>query len=289
MSTCYRFLLCSVVAGMLSALLLSPVAMAGVELQARTVHYGEQAPRIESTITRALDGSLRIDVSPAAGSSSAEPGDSEPRLSTIFRGAFGDFLIVDHSEKAFTLLDESAIEDIEARLQFTMLQLDRKMAELPPEQRRRMRDALASQAPEAEAELVETQRRRQVSGLECQLFEFRRGDELVREVWVAPWDEVDGGDELRRSLEKLQVFSSRLEQAFASVRSEALGGVQVFEAGDNPFQDFERLGGLPVKTVEYEGGQKSFETEVEKIEQRQLSPRDFLPPESYRQRPWSGE
>ena len=132
-------------------LLVPEAALAGVELRSQTTHYSQDPPRVESTITRAHDGNLRIDISDTEASA--------VRLSTVSRGAFGDFLIVDHAENAFTLLDESAIEDLEARLQFTMLQLDKKMAELPPEQRRRMQQALASQEAEPEPDLVETDRR----------------------------------------------------------------------------------------------------------------------------------
>ena len=293
MSTCYRFPSRSVFCGsvlarliLASALLAPPLlvpesALAGVELRSQTTHYNQDPPRVESTLTRAHNGNLRIDISDTEA--------SDVRLSTISRGAFGDFLIVDHGEEAFTLLDEAAIEDLEARLQFTMLQLDKKMAELPPEQRRRMREALASQEAEPEPDLVETDRRQEIEGLDCRLFEFRRGEVLVREVWVASWDQVAEGAELKKSLENLQGFSQRLEQAFASVRSEALGGAQIFDLGDNPFKDFERFGGLPVLTVEFEGGKKSFETKVETIEARPLTQRDFLPPESFRQRAWGSQ
>ncbi|MEM1178221.1 MAG: hypothetical protein AAGM22_07755 [Acidobacteriota bacterium] len=284
MPRCYRLLWIFVLLGPLAVL--PAVADAGVILRTTTTYHAEKPPRTEVTSTKAHAGSLRIDV--------AKPGDGEAAEgdalhSTIFRGAFGDFLIVDHGDRVFTVLDDQAIKDLEAQLQYTMLQLDRQMAELPPEQRRKMREALKGGEVKAEPEMVKTDKVEERGGLSCQLYEFRRGEELVRAVWVAPWDEVTGGKELRAALEGMQGFNARLEEAFKSIKSEALGGAQVFDFGPNPFQGFDRFDGLPVHTVEYENGEPSFETSVVATEEVELNQADFVPPSNYQRRSWAGE
>ncbi|MEM8994043.1 MAG: hypothetical protein AAGF23_04545 [Acidobacteriota bacterium] len=281
MPRCYRLLLTSAVAVGLVFALPSGV-YAGAVLQATTTYHAEKPPRVEGTTTLAHDGYLRIDVETT--------GDGQTALhDTIYRGVFGDFLLVDHGDKAFTLLDRDAISDLEAQLQYTMLQLDRQMAELPVEQRRRMRDALASPPAQSAPDVVKTETVEERAGVACRLYEFRRGDEVVKTVWVAPWDEVPGGAELRRALEGLRDFTARLKEALQSVRSEALGGAQVFDIGSNPFEDFDALGGLPVHTTEFEDGKPTFETAINAFSERSMTPADFLPPPSYKQRAWASE
>ncbi|MEM6794352.1 MAG: hypothetical protein AAF725_10235 [Acidobacteriota bacterium] len=261
---------------LLATTLWAGAAFAGVELRSVTTDHSGAEPKTDRSVTLAVNGNLRINALGA---------DGTPKNSTIFRGELGDFLVVDYPSKSFTLMDDQAIEDLKAQLEFTMLQLDRQMAELAPEQRQKMRDSLRPPEP-AESKLVDTGKTAEKSGFDCRLFEVREGETVTRQIWVASWDQVEEGEQLKKSLLGFDAFTTNLSDAFKEIRSNALGGAQIFDlGGTNPFDDFQRLGGLPVHTIELEGGEPTFETRIEEvIERADLDNRSFHPPQDFKRR-----
>lgn len=261
--------------------LLSAPIVADVEIRSTTTDHSADPARRDQGATLVSDGNLRTQLE-------IQQGDSKRLNTTIYRGDSKDFLVVDHRGKTFTQFDEAGIEELKAQLGYSMLQLDQKLADMPLEQRKLFQQSLQASAPKP-TRVIATEDIAEKSGFTCKRVEVRAGDELVREVWVASWDQIPEGDAVRNAMEGLETFFMDLNQAFESITSSALGGAKVFDLGDNPVQDLSRLGGLPIVTRNFQQGKLVTETVVEKITPRSLEKSDFAAPPNYQRRSVTGQ
>ena len=267
-----------------AAVLAVPAALAhaGALFELETSHYGGSA-ETERHVFAAEGKNIKMDSAQGAGSSDPDQ--------IIYRGDRGDMLVIDNDERSYMIMDEKAIaamrrmmgggggggsDGMEAMIQ-------EALKNVPEEQRaaieQMMREQMKAQMPsgsEAPAsvqkvEYRETGERAEQAGYPSTKYEAVRGDEVIRELWITDWDNVDGGDEARDAFRAMAEFWSK---AFGD-----LPGMQE----ENPIEIFEKADGFPVLVREFSSGQLESESVLKNATQRDFEPADFEPPAGYEQ------
>lgn len=262
---------------LIAALAAAPLA-AGVVVEVETRDLTQPSAAAKTGRMTVEGRQLRMDLDAAAGST--------PEHSMIFRGESREMVVVDHSEKAYFVIDEETVSGLANQMSAAMQQMEQAIAQLPPEQRAMAEKMMKGKLPQQQAakpafttEVRPTSERAERQGYPCRKFEVLRNGQVVRELWVADWGTVGLAPEDLAVVEDLGAF---FEKAFASIRG-ALPGVGL-EAPET-FKEMSKLGGVPVEAVEYRGGKPVGEMKLRSIQKD--SPADaalFEPPEGYRQR-----
>ena len=265
----------------------------GLEIHVLAIdHQGKEAREQESTLVVAGE-KLRMEPRSAAerDSEGEEAGKSragekaEPTgTATMFRGERDFFMVVNHDQRVFTVVDQEAIDFLAEEVRHAMRQMDEEIAALPPEQRRLMMIAMLSDdAPPPETRVVRTEDEAEKGGFDCVRYEVFEDEEKVREVWVADWDQLPRAADLRTTLVGLEGFFTRVTAAFEDVTS-SLTGLPAMELGGSPFQDLKMMGGFPVLSRDFEDGRLVAETLVVSVAETIVPMASFSPPETYERR-----
>ncbi len=234
-------------------------------------------------------GILRLDQGNLAMDLNLEPGAEKGKSTAIFQGGPGHFLVVNHEEQFYSVMDDEAIQAMAEELENAMMMLDEKMAGLPPEQRKLLRDSLmGDQKRKAKTKVVNTGEVATKAGFSTRKMEVRRGDELLREVWVVDWSQVPEGEQIKSTLLGLEGFFLKIQKIFDSITAGSLGGAKPFDMGESPFQDLAELNGFPVLTRNYDAGKVVMETRVDSIDESKIPETAFQPPNGYSRRTMSG-
>ncbi|MEM8929691.1 MAG: hypothetical protein AAGE94_00860 [Acidobacteriota bacterium] len=288
----YRTFLVGALFALLPSLLLAPATFAdspppatvdGLQVAMTTTDYSTDPPRVDQGSMRVAGGDVVIDLTIRADG-------TEAQHTTIYRGDQREFLVVDHAKKQFTVLDPASIDTLIQHIEAAVSAIDDQVANLPPEQQEIVRKALAEDRTVAPTEVRRTNDTGRQQGFNCARYEVWRGPNRLREAWVANWLQIPHAVELKNALSNLDGFFVHLTEAFAKVQSSALGGMPIFDLGDdNPFRDLQAMGGFPVVTRNFENDLVTTETVVRSIEAATL-PRDFAtPPEGYQRQELASE
>ncbi len=261
------------VVGLLAAM----PSLAGVVYEIEvTDRDASQSP--ESVQTSVQDGQLKMQM---------HSKDNEGEM--IFRGDRREMIMVDHDERAYTVIDQQTIAEIGAK----MSEAERMMAEalknVPPEQRpmmeRMMKQRMPQQsaAPRAPITLEKTGETATHNGYPCVRYDVIRGGRAIRELWVTDWDNVEGAEEVVKVFQDMAEFMSGMLEALPQMG----GRGPVVE--ENMFEYMNRLDGFPVVTRELSsGGEVTSESELRSVERQSLDPAVFEPPAGYKARSLMG-
>ena len=260
------------------------VARAGVEVELVSLDYrstAEGSQAVEHTgFMRMQDGNLWMDLGLG----------QDGETTSIYRAEDQSLLLVDHSRKTYSVMDERAIELITDEMQLAMMNLDQRMARLPPEQRKLLQDAFKGDTPDRLASKVEaTPEVATVSGFSTRKFDVFQGEEKIREVWVVDWSRVPEEKEVLRCLEGVDSLFRRLKSAYESVASATLGGARPFELGESPFADLQAMNGFPVRTRNFRDGKLLSETRVVALNKKTFESDSFKAPAGYEKKVMRGE
>jgi len=261
-------------AALLSLFLLAGSAQAGVALDmVRTDSSGEETERNEIF---AQSGMLRID-------SGGGPFSSD--VSMIFLG--DRFLVVDHDEKSYIIMDETMLDAVSSKISEAMKQMEAQLASMPPEQRAMAEQMMQSQMPGMMGEQESTPMRVEVigpgewRGRACTRYAVFDGPEKAQDVCSAPLDQVDGAADMMEAFHGMAKFVKKL--------TESLPGPLAASISDNPGAVMEQIEGFPVHSVEYQYGQASGEVSLESIKEQELDASVFDAPDGYKlQDPFAG-
>lgn len=264
--------------------LAATVAQAGVEVELTSKDYRSAAAGAEpdgrAGAMRMQDGNLWMDLGLGESGKNA----------SIYRAADKSLLVIDHERKTYSVMDDKAIGMIVDEMQLAMMQLDQRMAQLPPEQRQLLQGALKGDPRSRLPHKVErTSEVATVSGFATRKFDVFQGEEKIREVWVAEWSKVPESQDVLRSLQGVDELFRSMKAAFDSVASGVLGGARPFDVGESPFQDLQAMDGFPVRTRNYENGTLVSETEVVAIRQQTFEAETFEAPADYEKKVMRGE
>ena len=116
-------------------------------------------------------------------------------------------------------------------------------------------------------------------------YEVIEANVKVREMWVTELNNIPGGSEIVDAIREAAAFYAEMMAAFGEMAGSAGGAVFT---GGNPMESFLEIGGFPVVTRTFEGGELESETVLESVTERDLDPDAFEPPKGYRRRTMSG-
>lgn len=280
-------------------LVMAGTSFGGVEVRVASKHFNTEADKTEAGKKEGADaeksaatetaGILRLDDGNLAMDLNLEEGAERAKTTVIFQGKVEHFLVVNHEEQVYSVMDDEAIQLMAEELENAMMKLDEQMAGLPPEQRKLLRDSLVGgQARKGSTEIVNTGEVATKAGFPTRKMEVRRGDELLREVWVVDWSQVPEGEDIKSALLGLEDFFLKIQKIFDSITAGSLGGAKPFDMGDSPFQDLAKLNGFPVLTRNYQDGKLTMETRVDAVDETSIPETVFQSPSEYKRRTMSG-
>ncbi|MEE8525827.1 MAG: hypothetical protein V3T72_17975 [Thermoanaerobaculia bacterium] len=269
---------------MAGAILLASPVLAGVVFQVETTYHSGSSRPPESSQMSVEGKNMKMEILSSGKSASGDRKDE-----VIFRGDRRQMVVVDHRDKAYMVIDGEMVQQIGGQVQQAMKQVEKSLEGLDPKQREMMEKMLKRGLGQAGAgampkrsssEFRNTGERATRQGYPCVRWDVSRDGEKVRELWVTDWDNVRGGQQVVAAFQEMADFVGELMDSF----SQMAGGGNFFDAGKNPIEDFTRVGGFPVVTRSFEGGELESETVLESATERDLDPDAFEPPKGYRLR-----
>lgn len=210
-----------------------------------------------------------------------------------YKGAEARLVLVDHEDQSFIVMDEEAMAGLSGRANDAMAEMDRMIESLPPEQQAMVRRAreqggmpgmagmpgMPGMPTQPEVEVRKTGRSDTRQGFRAQEVEVFEDGMLARRLWIAPWSEIDGGDEARAALVEMGAFFEELLSSLPSLPGSPGPMVQ------NPFQHMSLEDGFPVLTQELgPDGEVESESALRSVTRRTVDPDAFEPPTGYTRR-----
>ena len=130
--------------------------------------------------------------------------------------------------------------------------------------------------PAPELDISRTGQTETKAGFTADEWEVREDGALVRRLWVAPWSEIEGGNEARDAMAGMVGFFDDFLAAMPSMPGQDGPLIR------NPFSNFDMGNGMPVLTEELSSsGQVEQQTMVTGVERRVLGSATFEPPAGY--------
>lgn len=203
----------------------------------------------------------------------------------IFRGERREMVVIDHEEKSYMIIDEAMIRSIGEQLSGVEAQMREALKNVPPEQRAMMEKMMKGRMPPQAAsparpkvELRRTSESDTRNGYPCMKYEATLDGRKVREIWVTPWDNVEGGDEAVEAFEAMAEFFAEMRDSMPRFGSDE-------NQNDNPFENMKEMNGFPVVSYEYAtDGSLESESSLSSSTRRSVDPEEFEPPSGYKLR-----
>jgi hypothetical protein len=256
----------SVAPSISALLLLSPLAYAGVVMDMVTMNVSGQ--ETERSRIYAQSGKIRME----------QVDGGETAATMIFLS--NEFLYVDHREKSYIVMDEAMLDDVSAKVNEAMKEMEAQLANMPPEQRAmveqmmkgQMQGMTAQQAPSSPAPRVEATGSGEWRSYKCRKYEVFEGAEKVQDVCAAELDEVDGADEVIETFRNMAAYITKMTESMPMRSDDRI----------NPGELMDEIDGFPVHTIDYENGAVARETSLDSVTEQDLDEGMFAAPEGYR-------
>ena len=243
---------------------LAAPAYAGVAMEMVTVNSnGEEQYR---TQFYAQNDKIRMDNGPSAG---------KPEMSTIFLG--NEFVVLDHRESRYYVIDEAMIDEVSAQLNAAMQEMEKQLASLPPEQRAmaeqmmkgRMQGMMGdSQEAKPRVEAVGTGKWRTSS---CKQYAVYEGGRKTQEICAASLGAIEGSAEAMQAFRNMAAYLKKMTESLPMAGS----------AGPNPGELLDEIDGFPVVTTQYAGGKVADVTTLESTSNQDVDEALFMIPDGY--------
>ncbi len=175
----------------------------------------------------------------------------------IFNGDTNELINLAPSKKKAMVIDVASIGAF-ANFQKTIeAQMEAQIAQAPPEQQGQMRQMLKAQmdkmnAPPPPRKVVKTSETKVISGVSTTKYEMRKGDKVVREIWVAPLGKVKGGKEVLAAMRQMAGFLDNVGRKIP-------GG----NKSDAPFEAMLDIEGIPMLTIHLRDGKILGQEEIQ--------------------------
>ncbi len=262
-------------AAALAALIAVPLS-AGVVFEVETTyHSGSGGGGPEASQMSIESPNMKMEIV------SGESQGSGVKDEVIWRGDRREMVIVDHREKQYMVFDGEAVKSMGGQVQQAMKEVEKMLEGLDPEQREMVEMAMKNRgaaAPKRPAsDFRRTGERGTKAGYPCVRYDVTRGGEKIRELWVTDWSRIEGGKELMHVFESMAAF---FEQMMDSL-GDTFGG-SGFMGGEAVFDGLDEIGGFPVVTRNFDGGELESETTLRSARRRTIDPAAFEPPSGYK-------
>ena len=270
----------------------SPEPNPGVVFEIETTYHSGSSPRVETAEMSVEGEMLKMEILPGQ-----DAGAGAVKDEVIFRGDRKEMIAVDHERKSYMVFDEEAVEEMgrqlgEAGEMVRNMEIPAAVLnQMPKEEREKLEKLMKEQqagrggamrgmqAPKHEYR--KTGERGTKEGYPCVKYESLRDGEVVQELWVTDWDNVEGGDEAADAFKALASFFQEMMDAIG----EMLGGDEgggIFGEGNDPFGEFTELDGIPVYSRSFEDGDLESESTLKSARRQRLDPAAFEPPSGYK-------
>lgn len=245
---------------------------AGFRIEAETLDLRGEVARTHSGVISFAGGRVRLEDG---------PGREEPVWRTVIYRADRDLVwSLDDEERAYLEIDRATITEMDARLHAARRELERRLRNLPPQQRDALQRLLGSPRREATPQEPVVARAGdgvdEVAGRSCRSLELFRKERRVGEACVIEWNEAGMA---RTDLEVFRRLGNFLRETMG------VAGFTPFEIV--PLQSLElldQLDGFPVRMRWQNEGQTTSEVRVTAIEPLASEDGLFDPPDDYRRR-----
>jgi hypothetical protein len=247
-------------------LLLSPLAFAGVVMDLVTMNASGQ--ETERSRIYAQSGKIRMEQSDG----------TETAATMIFLG--NEFLYIDQQEKSYVVMDEAMLDEVSAKMNEAMKEMEAQLASMPPEQRAmveqmmkgQMQGMTAQQAPSSSAPRVEAKGSGEWKSYKCRQYVVFEGAKKVQEICAAELDDVDGADEVIETFRNMAAYITKMTESMPMGSDDRI----------NPGELMDEIDGFPVHTIDYENGVVARETSLDSVTEQDLDEGMFAAPEGYR-------
>ena len=240
-------------------------AWAGVVIQSETSREGT----VEDVATIFIEGdALKMQMGGA------------DRETVIYKADKDELWRIDHTRKEYMVLNKALIGKYSSAVNSAMSQLEESLAQMDPAQRAMMEKMFKSQMPGMQAgskkEIKDTGEKADVNGYATRKYVSLVDGEPVREFWVADWNEV-GVD--KSTFDVFMKMSGFFEGMMEGIKDSP------FAKGfaKNPYADFQKLNGLPVRVRHLTGIMADHESSMKSIEKKTIAGTEFEVPEGYTQ------
>lgn len=253
---------------MLTRLLGCSLLMAASSIQAGTVLEivnRDLANKTESPAkTYAQDGRMRIETGGTAQDSFA-----------IFRD--DTIYTFDPKQKTYLAMDRATIKQLADQLNPALKVLEQQMANMSPEQRAQMERVLGTKLPgtkEPVEEVRKTSRTASFAGQSCTYSEILHDGVVQSEACVVPAASLKNSKELYDVAAKV---SALIKDMVDSIDLPMLK-----QMANRQMENFDKLGGIPMHTRTFDGGQPVHEATVKGIRNEPLATTLFEIPSGYK-------
>lgn len=218
-----------------------------------------------------------------------EETDKSGRGSVIYRGDKQQMIVLNHRGNSFQIMTKNSMkamnQQINQQMSTAMKQMESKLAQLPPAQRKIMEQMLkqhstptavptpqaAPPAPEVKATGV----RKELKGYPTAQYEVYQNGIRVREMWVTDWANAGVTRDDFSVFKEMHQFQ---QETFASMNRG-----QSFQPNDVAFDEFRQVNGLPVFITSFKGTVKDRETTLKSVGKKDFDDAYFAPPKNYKE------
>jgi hypothetical protein len=259
----------------LAVALFSYQALAGAILNTETKEYHVDPPAIGTTKMLADGNLLRVEINSLS---------SEEDGLLIYRGDRNELIVADNERLEYYVIDEVTMNQMAAQISGAMKQVEQMLKSMPPEERAMAEQMMKQQMPglqpaqETPSTLRKTGKSDTINGFDCDFFEVMQGGKKTREMCVAAWDDIEGGQEAAEAMIGMGNFFARMHDAFAETAGTNFMGPQ-----QEVFAQMRELGGFPVYARDYDDtGALEGESSLQSSRAEAIDAALFEPPEGYR-------
>jgi len=251
---------------LLTLTLLAGATQAGSVLE--TVNRSLSSKSDSTTIhTWAQNGMMRVDT---------EASSASGRSTMIFKN--DTIFAINHQDKTYFAMDRASMKRVAEQLNPALQMLQERMKDMTPEQRAQMEKMMGGRLPgmgeaEKKTEIKRTARADKVSGYSCTYVQVLEGGVLTDEMCVTPGKEIKGADELMTSATKM---AELLREMMSTMNAPWLQ-----QMADKQMQNFTAIGGIPMRSRHYAGGEPQSETTLTSIRSEALAASLFEIPAGY--------
>ncbi len=200
------------------------------------------------------------------------------RTSVIFLGS--EFVVLDHKDKSYIVMDEAMLNEVSAQISAAMKQMEEQLASLPPEQRamaeQMMKGQMGGMMGQQEAPpppRVEALGSGEWQSYKCDKYAVYESGEKSQEVCAAPLSDIQGAEEMMQAFRAMTGFINKMTESMP------MRG----EGGFNPGELMDQINGFPVHMIDFEAGQQTGETSLESVTEQDVDPNMFNTPDDYQQ------
>ncbi len=200
----------------------------------------------------------------------------------IYQGNSQTLLMIDHDKRTYAAMDKKTMEDMKAKIDSAMQQMEAQLAQMPPEQRQMMEKMmkgrmpmLAQQPVEDVEEFQKTDRVASAGGYDCLITEVISAGTRISEICVAPWSEIKGAEEIETTFNGMIELFTRM---FTSLSQSLPVKVRM------PFTNMQQLDGFPVIVTNFKGDSVTQVTKLVSIADKTFPNGFFEAPVSYQKR-----